>query len=97
MTTRLAFILTGIWTLIMTIGCGGVLWHIVKNVPRGQQEARASSLGSGCGVLASIGYGAIWLPWAAVKGKKRRQEREEKARQAAAEKRAKKKRKREPE
>jgi hypothetical protein len=41
--------------------------------PGHQQEARAGKAGGGFGTLAAIGYGAIWLPWAAAYGKQRRE------------------------
>jgi hypothetical protein len=36
-------------------------------------EQRAQSLGQGLGIVAAIGLGALWLPWAAKVGKKRRE------------------------
>jgi hypothetical protein len=74
MSTRLALILTGVWTLLVVAGCGGALWFVTTKAPRHQQEERARRLGTGMAAVAGIGYGAIWLPWAVVWGRKRREQ-----------------------
>jgi hypothetical protein len=73
MTTRLALILTGVWTLVVVAGCAAVLWYVMANAPRSTAEARLGQAGTGCGTVAALGYGAIWLPWAAAWGKRRRE------------------------
>ena len=73
MTTKLALILTGAWTLLMIAVCSGLIWFVTARVPRHEQERRAGMLGSGAATVAAIGYGAIWLPWAVVVGRKRRE------------------------
>jgi hypothetical protein len=70
MRARLALILTGIWTLIVIVGCVGIIMHIA-NGPQSQQEERASQAGAGFGVVAAMGYAGIWIPWAIAFGKKR--------------------------
>jgi hypothetical protein len=81
MSIRTALILTGVWTLLLLAGCAGVVAYIA-NGPRHQQEARAGRAGGGFGTLAAIGYGAIWLPWAAAYGKQRRERLEREKRHA---------------
>lgn len=82
MTTRLALILTGVWSLLVLLACGGGIWFVTTRVPRHQQEQRATALGGATGTVAVIGYGVIILPWAAAVGRRRRQAAEE-ARKAA--------------
>lgn len=81
MTTRLALILTGVWTLIVVVGCVAVIWYATSTTSRSVAAARMGQAGTGCGTIAAIGYGGIWIPWAAAYGKRRRerleQEREE--------------------
>lgn len=77
MTTRLAIILSLIWTLLIVAGCGGSFWFVMTQVPQSQQKQRAQAFGSGMATLASLGYAGIWLPWAAAAGRKRRQQRAE--------------------
>lgn len=79
MSTKLALILTGAWTVLVMIACGGGIWFVTTQVPRHQQERRASALGSATATVAVVGYAAIMLPWAAAIGKKRRQQREAEA------------------
>jgi hypothetical protein len=71
MSTKLALILAGIWTLIVFAACGGGIWFVGTQVPRSQQEARGRMLGTGIGTVAGIGYFAIILPWAAAYRKRR--------------------------
>ncbi|MFO0878889.1 MAG: hypothetical protein U0840_16225 [Gemmataceae bacterium] len=73
MTTRLALILTGVWTLLVVAGCAGAITYIA-NGPQHQAEARASKAGGGFGVVTAIGYGAIWVPWAIVWSQKRKEQ-----------------------
>jgi hypothetical protein len=80
MTTKLALILTGVWTLLVVGACGVGISFVTTRVPRHQQDERARLLGTGTGTLAVIGYGAIWLPWAVVWGRRRRQQREDDSR-----------------
>jgi hypothetical protein len=80
MSTKLALILTGVWTLLVLAACGGGLWFVTTQVPRHQQEERARLFGSGTGTLAVIGYAAIIFPWAIAWGRQRREQRAEQAR-----------------
>jgi ABC-type enterobactin transport system permease subunit len=72
MSTRLALILTGVWTLAIIIASIAAISFVAAKVPRHQQEVRAQKLGTAVAVAASVGYGAIWLPWAWVRGRERR-------------------------
>lgn len=72
MTTKLALILTGIWTLLVIIGCSGAIWF-VTTLPRHQQEQRSAMLGGSMAIVALVGYAGIALPWA-VAFRKRREE-----------------------
>lgn len=73
MTTRLALILAGVWTLVVVAGCTAVVWYALSTAPHSAAEARLKQAGAGCGTVAAIGYGAILIPWAAAYGKRRRQ------------------------
>ncbi len=73
MSTRLALILTGIWTAIVIAACGGGIWFVITKVPQHQQEERSRLLSGGIGSVAAIGYVAILVPWAAAWARKRHQ------------------------
>ena len=77
MSTKLALILLGVWTLLVIAGCSGAIWFVTAKVPRHQQDERAKMLGGGMATVALIGYAAILLPWAVAWGKKRRRQRDE--------------------
>lgn len=76
-TLKTIIILSLFWTLlILGVGMFG-LWYIFENPIRGvRAEDRAAKLGSGTGVLMSLGYAVLWLPFAYKIGKKRREARE---------------------
>jgi hypothetical protein len=76
MSTKLALILTGVWTVLVIAGSIAAISFVAAKVPRHQQEARAQKLGAGVAVVAAVGYGAVWLPWAAARGRDRRRRRE---------------------
>ncbi len=77
MTLKTALIATGVWTLCVILILGAGLWYVTTHPIRGvRTEARAAQMGSGLGVLTAIGYGCIWLPYAAKIGKQKRAERE---------------------
>lgn len=81
MTLKRVLIFTGIWTLIMVGVCvAAISYAATHRVPGVRAKDRAAQLGSGLGTLTVIGYGAIWLPFAAKVGQKKRAEREEKKR-----------------
>jgi hypothetical protein len=81
MTLRLAFILTGVWSLLVVAGCAGAITYIANGPPH-QQPERAGKAGGGFGVVAAVGYGGIWLPWAVAFGKQRRERAERQKRRA---------------
>ena len=92
MTTKLALILTGIWTLLVAGACGGGIWFVTNHVPRHQQDERAKMLGGATGGVALVGYAAIIFPWAIAWRRKRVEAEqaalEERRAQRAARKRA---------
>jgi hypothetical protein len=69
-------ILLSIAWFILCIVIGTAAFAVmINNSPRRDRDARASMLGGGMGVLVSIGWAGLWLPYAAEIGKKRREER----------------------
>lgn len=77
MTLKQRVVITAIWTALIFVIGGVGIWYIGAHPISGvRTEARASKLGGGVGVLATLGYGCIWLPYAASIGKQRRAERE---------------------
>jgi hypothetical protein len=73
-TLKRALIATAIWTVLLVGISAGAIWYVATHPIRGvRMEDRASQLGSGLGMLGTIGYAAIWLPWAASVGKARRE------------------------
>ncbi len=76
MTVKLALILSAVWTLLMVVIGVAVLLSIGSQGVGGTiGEERAAMVGTGMGVLTSIGYAALWLPLAARAGARRRAER----------------------
>lgn len=76
MTRRLALILSGVWTAVVLVAAVAVVWYVVTHPVRGMtQDQRAAKVGGGMGVAAGIGYGIIWIPYAAQVGQRRRAER----------------------
>jgi predicted permease len=73
MSTKLALMLSGVWTLLLILGCSGMFWYVATKVPRHQQDERAKMFGSGAGVFGAIGYGAIVIAWA-IAWRRRREE-----------------------
>ena len=79
MTLKLALILSAAWTLLIVVVSVVILWYVGTHPVGGtSSEERAAMVGSGMGVVACIGYAALWLPLAAKVGAKRRAERERK-------------------
>lgn len=77
MKLKTALIATGLWTAVIVVLAGVVIWYIGSHpVPGASKQDRASQAGGGLGVLAGIGYGCIWLPYAAAIGKQKRKARE---------------------
>ena len=74
MSTKLALILTGVWTLLVVAACSGALWFVTSKVPRSQQDERARLFGGSIGILAAIGYAGVWLPWAVAYRKRHQQQ-----------------------
>lgn len=70
MSIRLALILSGVWTVLVIAGSAIAIVSIV-NGPPSQQQERASKAGGTFGIIAAIGYGGIWVPWAMAKSKKK--------------------------
>lgn len=76
MTLKLALILSAVWTLIMVvIGVAVLLYIGTQGVGGTSARERGAMVGTGMGVLTSIGYAALWLPLAAKVGARRRAER----------------------
>ncbi|MFG0336036.1 MAG: hypothetical protein ACF8TS_21970 [Maioricimonas sp. JB049] len=75
MSLKLALILTAIWTALIVAAGAGLIWYIIEHPIPGAED-RAALAGSGLGTLASIGYGAIWIPLAIRIGKQMRERRE---------------------
>jgi hypothetical protein len=64
---------TAIWTVIACGGSGVGLWYVLTHPRPGvSSDARAARLGEGAGTVMTIGYAAIWLPFAYQVGKRRR-------------------------
>jgi hypothetical protein len=77
MKLKTALIASAIWTVVVIGLIGVVIWYIANHpVPGVSKKDRAAQAGGGLGVFAGIGYGCIWLPYAAAIGKKKRAERE---------------------
>lgn len=77
MTLKTAFIATGVWTVVgLVLSVVLVIAIASGSTRRSEANQRASMAGSGAGLVMAIGYGAIWLPYAAAMGKRRRAERE---------------------
>lgn len=75
-TLRRVVIGSVIWFVLMMILSAGLfywMWNDSKN--NRERQERAGKLGVGMGVITAVGWGALWLPWAAKVGKKRRAER----------------------
>jgi len=65
-----------IWFVAMMIVSAGLFWWMWNDAKANRErKERAGKLGSGMGVITAVGWGALWLPWAAKVGKKRRAER----------------------
>jgi type II secretory pathway component PulM len=76
MTLKLALILSAAWTLLIIVGAVVAISYLATHPIRGiSAEERASAVGGGMGIVAAIGYGAIWLPLAAKLGRQRREAR----------------------
>ena len=74
MTLKLALILSAAWTLVIIAGAVLAIWYLSEHPVRGMSaEERASAVGGGMGIVAAIGYAAIWLPLAAKLGRERRE------------------------
>ena len=90
MSLKTALVATAAWTLLAIVASVGLISYVVTHPIAGvSAEQRGQMLGSGVGIILSIGYAVIWLPFAYKAGKKRRESREAMARQkkAAARKR----------
>lgn len=68
-----ALIASAVWTVIGLAGCVALVVVIAGSRPTRAAEQRAAQAGGGAGTVMVIGYGAIWLPFAAAVGKRRRE------------------------
>lgn len=68
-------ILSVAWFVLCLVIGTAAFAMMVNNAPHRDRGARASQLGSGMGVLTSVGWAGLWLPYAAAIGKKRREKR----------------------
>lgn len=75
MSLKQRIILSIAWFVLCLVIGTAAFAMMVNNAPRRDRGARASILGGGLGVLVSAGWAGLWLPYAAVIGKKRREER----------------------
>ena len=70
-----ALIASGVWTVVGVVAAVGLITYIAsQRLPRRVAEQRAQTAGGAAGVVVAVGYGAIWLPYAAAVGKRRREE-----------------------
>ena len=90
MSLKTALLATAAWTFLAIVASAALISYVVAHPIAGvSAEQRGEMLGSGVGVILSIGYAVIWLPFAYKVGAKRREARDAIARQkkAAARKR----------
>jgi hypothetical protein len=65
---------TAAWTVLALGVCAVCLWYMGTHpVPGASLEKRARALGEGAGTVMTLGYAAIWLPFAYQVGKRRRE------------------------
>ena len=72
-TLRRVVIGSVIWFVLMMILSAGLfnwMWNDAKT--NRERKERAAQLGTGMGMITAVGWGVLWLPWAAKVGKKRR-------------------------
>lgn len=79
MTVKKMIIISIAWTVFMLI-VAFVIGFVFIGADASNGAARGRMLGQGIGVVVSIGYAALWLPWAAKIGKQKREEKERQAR-----------------
>lgn len=65
---------TVIWFVLMMVISLGIFYQIFQDSKNTRERnARAAKLGTGMGALTVMGWGVLWLPWAAQVGKRRRE------------------------
>ncbi|MBC8324198.1 MAG: DUF4339 domain-containing protein [Verrucomicrobia subdivision 3 bacterium] len=65
---------SAIWFVLMMAISIGIFYHIFQDSKNNRERnARAAKLGAGMGALTAMGWGVLWLPWAAQVGKRRRE------------------------
>ena len=72
-TLRRVVIGSVIWFVLLMILSAGLfywMWNDAKT--NRERKERAAQLGTGMGMITAVGWGVLWLPWAAKVGKKRR-------------------------
>lgn len=74
MSLKASIIASVVWTVVVVIAGIAMIAYIGTHpVPGASTEQRTQMAGSATGTVAAIGYGAIWIPFAMVAGKKRRE------------------------
>lgn len=69
MTLKNALWASAAWTVLVVGATASTIWYVVTHrLPGVSSNARAARAGSGMGIAAGIGYGCIWLPYAAAGG-----------------------------
>jgi hypothetical protein len=77
MTLKKRILFSVYWlVLIFVLAIGTFFWIAAGEPPSPETAARASMAGSGFGILASIGFGILWLPYAFEVGKRKREQQE---------------------
>ena len=65
-----------IWFVLMMCISLVIFYQIFQDTKNDRERnARAAKLGTGMGALTAVGWGVLWLPWAAQVGKRRREAR----------------------
>jgi hypothetical protein len=76
MSIKKLIVATVVWMALIFVGGGLGFWYIFEHpLPGVSADIRAGKLGQGFATVASLGLGAIWLPFAYKLGEKRRAER----------------------
>ena len=65
---------SAIWFVLLMGISLGIFYQIFQDSKNTRERnARAAKLGTGMGALTVVGWGVLWLPWAAQVGKRRRE------------------------
>ncbi len=67
-----ALITSGVWTVVGLVACVALIAVIASRGGRTAQQ-QAQTAGAGAGVAMAVGYGVIWLPYAAMVGRRMRE------------------------